>query len=184
MANDTITLKLSLTADFQTIQHIRRLLNETQPHTTLLSHLQAVAETFLRQRTPDNFALSAALRVSRVSETRSATSSPPPLLTDGTVIIWDHDLDRQIEAIEVDGPDWADFLSRTHETSFRYQHPTGAFTAIRENRRGRQVWYAHRRRGGQLKRFYLGTPHTLSGAKLADVAQKMSRWVQENLTAA
>lgn len=183
MANETLTLKLRLTADFQTIQAIRRLLNERHPHTGLVSQLQAVVENFLRRRTPGEFALSAALRVSPVSETRRVTC-PPPLLTDGHLIIWDHELGRQIEAIAVDGPHWPDFLSRHHETSFRYQHPTGFFTAIRENRRGRQVWYAHRRRGGQLKRFYLGTAHTLSSAKLADVAQKMSRWVQESLTAA
>jgi len=183
MANDTITLTLSLAADFQTIQTVRRLLHETRQHTALRSQLQAVAETFLRRHTPDDFTLSTVLRVSRISETKR-TPFPPPLLTDGHLIIRDHYLDRQIETIEVDGPHWADFLSRPHELSFRYQHPTGSFTAIRENRRGRLVWYAHRRLGGRLKRFYLGTPHTLSGDKLADVAQKMSRWVQESLIAA
>ena len=44
------------------------------------------------------------------------------------------------------------------------------------------MWYAHRRLGGKLKRFYLGVPQHLSGDKLADVAQKMSRWVQKSLT--
>jgi len=178
MAKDTLTLKMALTADFQAIQCARRILNDELQKTILVLGLQEMVEHFLSKRKIGNFALSSALSVSRVSETKKGTY-PPPILKDGIVTIWDYELDRQIQAIEVDGPDWADFLSREVENSFRYDHPIGFFTAIRETRRGRPVWYAHRRQGGKLKRFYLGVPHNLSGDKLADVAQKMSRWAQK-----
>ena len=182
MAKDTITLKTTIIADFQTIQSIRRLLNNEREKNILASHWQEVAQTFLDTRNIGRFTLSSALSVSRVRETKKATV-PPPILKDGVVTLWDYELDRKIEEIEVDGPAWADFLGCEVKTSFRYEHPTGFFTAVKENRRGQPVWYAHRRLAGQLKRFYLGVPQNLSGAKLAEVAQKMSRWAQENLTA-
>ena len=181
MAKDTLTLKMTLTADFQTIQVARRILNDERHKNILALRLQDTAENFLLNREVGNFALSAALSVSRVSETKKATS-PSPILKDGIVTLWDYELDRKIEDIEVDGPGWIDFLGREVEISFRYEHPTGSFTAVRENRRGRPVWYAHRRLGGKLKRFYLGVPHNLPGTKLAEVAQKMSRWAQKSLT--
>lgn len=181
MAKDTLTLKLTLTADFQTIQTVRRILNDAPEKEALVLRLQDVAENFLHNRKTGNFTLSSTLSVSRVSETKK-TTCPPPILKDGVVTIWDYEIDRKIQDIAVDGPEWTDFLGREVEISFRYQHPTGSFTAVRENRRGRPVWYAHRRLDGKLKRFYLGVPHNLTGAKLADVAQKMSRWTQKSLT--
>ena len=181
MAKDTIKFTLMINADFQTIQAMRRLLQNQADHNRLVLDLQDTAHKFLTSAELGDFALAATLSVSRVSETKRA-AYPPPLLKDSLVTIWDYDLDRKIQDIAVDGPDWADFLSRPVEISFRYQHPTGFFTAIRENRASGQVWYAHRRFGGKLKRFYLGVPHQLTGDKLADVAQKMSRWAQKSLT--
>ena len=181
MAKDTLTLKLNLTADFQTIQAVRRLFNDASEKTVLSLRLQQIAENFLSSRKIGDFALSSELSVSRVSETKK-TTYPPPILKNNRVTIWDYELDRKIQDIEVDGPDWVDFLNRDFECSFRYDHPTGFFTAVKEFRRGRPVWYAHRRLRGKLKRFYLGVPHNLTGHKLADVAQKMSRWTQKNLT--
>jgi len=190
MAKDTLKLKLTLSADFQTIQSARRILNDEYQKNSLTLHLQDTTEQFLRDRKIGDFTLSSALSVSRVSEIKKAPY-PPPILKDGIVTVWDYEIDRKpvlskaegIQDIEVDGPYWADFLGREVENAFRYQHPTGFFTAIRENRRGRPVWYAHRRIKGKLKRFYLGVPQNLSGDKLADVAQKMSHWAQKSLTA-
>jgi hypothetical protein len=182
MAKDTLTFKLSLNADFETIQTIRRLCQGEPEKSRLTLGWQAFAESFLNERGIGGFALSSQLIVSRVSETKQSTN-PPPVLKKGVVTIWDYELDRKIQDIRVDGPDWLDFLAGSVETSFRYEHPTGFFTAIKEHRRGRPVWYAHRRLKGQLKRFYLGVPQTLSAAKLADVAQKMSLWALKNLTA-
>ena len=157
------------------------ILNDEYQKNNLTLHLQDTAKHFLRHKKIGDFTLSSALSVSRVSEIKKAPY-PPPILKNGIVTIWDHELDRKIQDIEVDGQYWADFLSREVEISFRYEHPTGFFTAIRESRRGRQVWYAHRRIGGKLKRFYLGVPQNLTGDKLANVAQKMSRWTQKSLT--
>ncbi len=181
MAKDTLTLKLNLSADFETIQTVRRLCQGEPEKSMLTLGLQEIAENFLNERGIGDFALSSQLIVSLVSETKQATY-PPPVLKKGVVTIWDYELDRKIQDVRVDGPDWFDFLACPVETSFRYEHPTGFFTAIKEQRRGRPVWYAHRRLKGKLKRFYLGVPHTLTAHKLADVAQKMSRWAQKNLT--
>jgi hypothetical protein len=49
-----------------------------------------------------------------------------------------------------------------------------SFTAVKEDRRGRSVWYAHRRRAGQLKRLYLGKSENLTAAKLVEAARKLN----------
>lgn len=178
MANDTMTLKLTLHADFQTIQTIRRTLNDEVAQQTLTARLQRTVAAFLETRQVGAVDISAALTVSRVRETKKGTL-PTPVLQNGVVTIWDADRQRVIDTIAVDGKYWTDFLCDEVEGSFRYDHPRGHFTAIREQRRGRQVWYAHRRYRGRLKRLYLGVPQTLTGKKLAAAAQKMSRWVQK-----
>jgi len=87
MAKDTLTLKLSLTADSQTIQTARRLFNDAPEKTILTLRLQEVAEHFLSIRKIGDFALSSVLTVSPVSETKQATY-PPPRLKNGIVTIW------------------------------------------------------------------------------------------------
>ena len=177
MAKDTLTLKLQLEADFQTIQTLRRTLAEAPTQQQLLSRLTDCTQQFLQTHSLGDLALTATLKVSRPRETTAPPTCPPPLIRDGIVTLWDYELDRKILEVVVDGPDWSAWLAQPHSTSFRYHHPTGAFTAIRENRQGRQVWYAHRRLNTQLKRFYLGISQHLTAHKLALTADKITDWI-------
>ena len=179
MAKDTLTLKLHLEADFSTIQTMRRLLAQPHPQQQLVSQLASYTQQFLQTHQVGEFVLTPTLKVSRVREPTPQPSYPPPIMREGVVTVWDYELDRKIEEIVVDGPDWAAWLAQPICTSFRYQHPTGAFTAIREHRQGRPVWYAHRRLNGHLKRFYLGLSKNLTAHKLALTADKISHLIAQ-----
>ena len=177
MARDTITIKFNIEANFETIQTIRQVLNHPQKQQSLTILLTAETRAALQAFGVDLFKLTPTVKVSRYRETKKGPRLPPPVLKDGRLTVWDYDFDQEIETIEVDRPDWCVWLEETSTQSFRYEVGVGSFTAIKENRRGRAVWYAHKRIRGQLKRFYLGKADSLSVKKLAETARKMARLV-------
>ena len=120
MANDTATLKLTLRADFQTIQAIRRTLNDETTRQRLTARLQRTVAAFPDARQVGAVDISGALTVSRVREPKKGTL-PTPVPQDGAVTIWDADFQRVIDTIAVDGKYWTDFLCDEGEGSFRYE---------------------------------------------------------------
>jgi hypothetical protein len=174
MAKDRITIHLELEADFKTIQAIRRTLSPEPERQTLA--LLVARQTQMRLAALDlgPFALTPLIQVSRYRETTKG-AYPTPSLQDGQLTLWDYDLHRKIDTISIDTPYWLDWLQQPTTSSFRYQAGNASFTAIKETRRNRPVWYAHKRLQGTLKRLYLGKTENLTAHKLADTARKFSQ---------
>src|SRR5512143_3222162 len=59
---------------------------------------------------------------------------------------------------------WFEWLA--NHQGFLFEGGAGHFTARRELRRGREYWYAHRRRAGKLFKTYLGKSEALSAERL------------------
>jgi hypothetical protein len=175
MATDTITVKLKLEADFKTIQAIRQTLSTSQAKVSLGQVLAEQAKTVLAGYDLGQFELIPSIKVSRYSETKKGSRVPPPVVSNDILTLWDYELNREIETLEVEGPDWFDWLEKADTQSFRYESQAGVFTAIKENRQGRLVWYAHRRIGGKLKRRYLGKSENLTTQKLSETARKLGQ---------
>ena len=60
------------------------------------------------------------------------------------------------DAVRVGSPHWHAWLARADNPGFIFRGDAGHFTARREVRRGSPYWYAYRRRGGKLRKVYLG----------------------------
>ena len=175
MAIDTITIKLKIESNFKTIQAIRQQLSSPQIQSQLG---QGVAQQINTMLTVVNdlgqFELTPFVKVSQYSETKKGPKLPSPEVKDNILTIWDHELDRKIEALTLGGSDWFDWLENPATKSFRYESPEGVFTAIKERRSGHFVWYAHRRLTGALKRIYLGKSENLTVKKLLETAHKLN----------
>jgi len=70
--------------------------------------------------------------------------------------------------VPVGSADWWSWLDADDTTSFRFEHPDGAYSARRESRPSGVYWYAYSRRGGRLLKAYLGRGADLTPARLAD----------------
>jgi len=174
MARDTITAQFQLQATFETIQAIRRALVHEAVQAGWISLLSETGFTYLASQVEGDFELTVALKVPPVRRTRRGARPPIPKVEKG-ILSW-YDEYAQITNIvgQVGSADWTDWLENRWARSFRYESTQGSFTAIKEDRRGRSVWYAHRRRAGQLKRLYLGKSENLTAAKLVEAARKLN----------
>lgn len=181
MARDTLIARFQLEADFQTIQAIRQALAEPEVQARLVSRLSETTTAFLTIQVDGDFALEGALKVSAVSQIRSGPRLPTPKMVNGLLSWYDPDADITNVVGEIGSQDCMAWLEATPARSFRYESEAGSFTAIREKRRGRLVWYAHRRRKGRLKRAYLGQTQNLTPSRLAQTAAKLNS-NQDSLT--
>lgn len=174
MAKDTLTARFQLEADFATIQTIRQALAETQSQAKLISRLSEIVATFLSLQVEGDFALEGTLKVSAVSHIRSGPRLPTPKMANGLLSWYDPDADITNVVGEIGSTDCLVWLEETNARSFRYESDRGSFTAIREKRGGRPIWYAHRRRNGQLRRVYLGRTENLTSSRLAQAVDKLN----------
>jgi LuxR family maltose regulon positive regulatory protein len=78
--------------------------------------------------------------------------------------------------IAVDSAAWAMWLGDRATHSFSFQSPAGTFTARKERRSGadEEYWTAYRKRGGRLRKVYLGKAERLTLARLEDAAAVLS----------
>ena len=182
MARDTITVQFRLQAQFETIQAIRRALADEAAQTTLISLMSETATDYLTRQTKGNFQMRVDLKVSPVSKTRRGPRAVLPKVEHG-VLSWYDEYEKRTNTVgPVGSLDYIAWLEEESTRSFRYQSDLGSFTAIKEKRGGRRVWYAHRRRRGQLKRAYLGKSENLTAAKLAEAARKLNSKEAVSLT--
>jgi LuxR family maltose regulon positive regulatory protein len=73
--------------------------------------------------------------------------------------------------ITVESPGWAAWLRDPATRSFSFRGSNGTFTARKERRSGGKVyWTAYRKRGGKLRKVYLGKAEKLTLARLEDAA--------------
>ncbi|MEA4907079.1 MAG: hypothetical protein VB089_05645, partial [Anaerolineaceae bacterium] len=66
--------------------------------------------------------------------------------------------------IPLGSPAWTEWLARLR--AFIYESQAGHFSARRETRRGKDYWYAYRRREGRLYHVYLGRSEDLDAGRL------------------
>lgn len=182
MAKDTLTVQFRLQAAFGTIQALRRALADEAVQRQLVSLLGETVSPFLARQMGADFDLIVALKVSAVSQTRPGPRLPLPKVEQGQLTWYDPYADRTNTVGAVGSAEWQQWLAGAGTRSFRYESDQGAFTAVKEKRRGRSVWYAHRRQAGQLKRVYLGRPENLTATKLAEVARKLNSKEMISLT--
>ena len=78
--------------------------------------------------------------------------------------------------IAVDSPAWAAWLEDRATRSFSFEGPGGTFTARKERRSGsdEEYWSAYRKRGGKLRKVYLGKAEKLTLARLEEAATELS----------
>ena len=77
--------------------------------------------------------------------------------------------------ITVDSPGWAAWLRDPATRSFSFRGSNGTFTARKERRSGsEEYWTAYRKRGGNLRKVYLGKAEKLTLARLEDAATKLA----------
>jgi LuxR family maltose regulon positive regulatory protein len=78
--------------------------------------------------------------------------------------------------IAIGSPSWAAWLRDPATRSFSFRGPSGAFTARKEYRvHGDAYWTAYRRRGGRLRKRYLGKAEKLTLERLNDAAEALAR---------
>jgi ATP/maltotriose-dependent transcriptional regulator MalT len=72
---------------------------------------------------------------------------------------------------------WAAWLEDRATHSFSFRGPAGTFTARKERRSGgeEEYWSAYRKRGGRLRKVYLGKAEKLTLARLNDAAAVLAR---------
>src|SRR5829696_8366017 len=78
--------------------------------------------------------------------------------------------------IAVDSPVWTAWLEDRATHSFSFEGPSGTFTARKERRSGsnKEYWSAYRKRGGKLRKVYLGKAEKLTLARLDEAATRLS----------
>src|ERR671913_1395858 len=77
--------------------------------------------------------------------------------------------------ITVDAPHWAAWLRDPATRSFSFRGSFGTFTARKERRSGgAEYWSAYRKRGGKLRKVYLGKAEKLTLARLEDAARVLA----------
>src|SRR5215212_6172924 len=78
--------------------------------------------------------------------------------------------------IAVDSPAWAAWLEDRATHSFSFEGPSGTFTARKERRAGgdAEYWSAYRKRGGKLRKVYLGKTEKLTLVRLDEAATARS----------
>lgn len=183
MAKDTWTVRFQLTAEFATIQALRRALADETAQQQLISRLSETVTTYLADQTQADFELKTLLKVSALANLRRGERLPTPKVEHDCLTWYDPYANRTNIVGQVGSAEWLAWLQTAAATSFRYESEAGSFTAIKEKRRGRPVWYAHRRRNGHLQRLYLGQAEKLTAAKLAQVARQLNGQDAPGLTA-
>ena len=87
--------------------------------------------------------------------------------------------------ITVDSPGWAAWLRDPATRSFSFRGSKGTFTARKERRSGgAEYWTAYRKRGGKLRKVYLGKAEKLTLARLEDAATILAGRGEGKLTTA
>jgi hypothetical protein len=174
MAKDTLTAQFHLTAEFATIQALRRALAEQTVQHQLSSRLSETVTAYLADQTAVDFELETVLKVSTVARLRRGARLPTPKVEHDLLTWYDPYANQTNTVGPVGSTEWTTWLQAAEHTSFRYESEHGSFTAIKEKRRGHLVWYAHRRQHGRLKRLYLGQAEKLNAAKLAETARQLN----------
>ena len=78
------------------------------------------------------------------------------------------------QMVPVGSVDWERWLEQPSTMAFRFEDGTARFTARRERQRGHSYWYAYRRRGGRLRKAYLGRSSDLTLDRLMTIGDRLA----------
>jgi LuxR family transcriptional regulator, maltose regulon positive regulatory protein len=80
--------------------------------------------------------------------------------------------------VAVDSPSWFAWLDDPTTRSFSFRGPTGTLTARKEHRRGsvEGYWTAYRKRGGKLRKTYLGKAEKVTQHRLDEAARFLAEF--------
>ncbi len=96
-----------------------------------------------------------------------------PLVKNGLLMIDGTD-SGTTSAVQVGSPRWHNWLVDADNRGFIFKGDAGHFTARREVRRGNLYWYAYRRRGGKLRKTYLGKPEEMTQEHLDRASARLA----------
>ena len=172
MATDTLTAKFSLSADFQTIQLLRRTLVDEHQQAHLCSLLSDTLFTYLTGLLQTDFELQTTIQASR-PQTQPTGPRPPMAVCQAGLLSWyDPEADRSNIVGHLGSPAFLEALHSQAFNSFRYL--ADPQTSITIYRRADGKWYAAKRVNGQLKRRYIGRPENMSVSKLNQLTRDLA----------
>ena len=79
---------------------------------------------------------------------------------------------EEVFHLPVGVPAWYDWLEQNR--AFRFESPSGSFSARREQRPGGWYWYASRRLQGKLHIAYLGRSREIDAARLTQIGRQLT----------
>src|ERR671911_2778885 len=95
-----------------------------------------------------------------------------PQVADGVLRVLDPSGEPEIA---VASPSWIAWLTDPATRSFSFQSPRCRYTARKERRsRGGEYWIAYRKRGGKLRKRYLGKAEDLTADRLENAAAELA----------
>jgi hypothetical protein len=171
MTTDTLTVKFSLSTDFQTIQQLRHTLLEPGQQASLSSRLSDILSTWLSGLGYADIQLQTTLQAARPQRHPTGPRPPLPVCQAGILSWYDPDADRANVIGPLGSQAVLEALTNPAFSSFRFL--ADPHTSISLYRRADGKWYAAKRRGGRLKRRYIGRPENISLAKLNQIARDL-----------
>jgi len=147
---DTITIKIKIDAEFDTIQAIRENLNKNEFEKNLLMTAKKVLNQIDK-----NYTATLTAKISNPHVTKES-SLPTPQVEDGLLSWIDPNNHKKSTIGAVGSKDFVKFLNDADIRSFSYLSSQNCtFTAIKDKR---GYFYAHKLLNNNLKRKYLGKP--------------------------
>ncbi len=170
---DTITIKISVEADFSTLQDLRSAFADEQVLDLLKREAQAVIQNRLKTETDGSVQLEIDIKMPAYKTAPKGSRTPIPQVKND-ILTWFDPYTEHINTVDkVGSKAWFDWLKEPREKSFSYISKHGATVTCIKNKQG--YWYAHKRLDGKLKRKYLGRAENLTPQKLDDVAFKLAQ---------
>ena len=173
MAEDTITIKLRIGAEFPTLQELRQAFGDKQTVSQFQDFMHRAAQKGLQRVSDSPVELETEILTPTYQKPRKGSIAPIPCAEDGILTWYDPYEERTNEVGKVGSPDWFDWLDDPRNTSFRYISKHKAAITVRRN--GRGYWIAHKRLDKKLRRKYLGQAHNLTKKKLDAIAFELAQ---------
>ena len=172
---DTITAKISVEADYPTLQAMRKALGDEMIVRQFQDFMQRAVTKGLKHVIEEPVTLEVDLDTPSYHTVRKGKRDPIPKVEKGILSWYDPYADLTNEVGKVGSKEWYEWLADRHNKSFRYiSKDEATFTAIK-NKQG--LWRAHKRLGpdNKLRRKYLGKPANLTKKKLDAVAFELAQ---------
>jgi hypothetical protein len=173
MQEDTITVKIRVTADYPTLQALRAGLAETPTASQFHDYLTRAINKGLSHVIDQPLELETEITAPAYHHVKTGARDPIPKV-EGGILTWFDPYENRLNTVgKVGSVEWHEWLAQESNKSFHYVSKHGAtFTAMK---RKDGKYYAYKRLGGKLKRKYLGTAKTVTAKKMDKVAFELAQ---------